>query len=246
MANNNDEMVELRRSLDALNSSFEFLANAEGFVDECDEYRTLETAIERAKSLAASVESRRVPSPLFKVFTEQRDVFEKHLLPKLGNCERFFLRQVNRESREAIMSARVWRCRVHLRDLSSVSQFAFRYSCRRKPENLCTVIEAYAYRENLVDIVRYAVEHLKHAYVITKGVLNACARTGNFDLFKYAIGRGAYFNARTFRILYQNRHHGDKQKCYEYLKKIKFGRSNNDGSHQYYKQILRDLEREFP
>ena len=44
-------------------------------------------------------------SALFKVFTsEQRDVFEKHVLPKLWKSERIMLRQVNRESRVAIQT----------------------------------------------------------------------------------------------------------------------------------------------
>ena len=44
-------------------------------------------------------------SALFKVFTlEQREAFEKHVLPKLWRSERIMLRQVNRESRVAIQT----------------------------------------------------------------------------------------------------------------------------------------------
>jgi hypothetical protein len=198
-AKNDDGMAELRRAFDALNSSFDHFVIAEGFVEESEEYRTLETAIKNAKEFAASLESHRGPSPLFKVFTmEQRDLFEKHVLPKLGNYERLFLRQVNRESREAIMSARDPLRRVHLSEVSSVSQFKFQLPYR-KNTHLNMLIDHTKRLDKNVAMIRYAREKFRKTYKFSKGTANMCASIGDFDLFKYVIGRGAPFNASTFR-----------------------------------------------
>lgn len=204
-------MAELKRALRELDTSFDHFVIAEGFVEKCEEYRTLDTAIERARELAASLESHRGPSPLFKVFTEQRDAFEKHVLPKLGRCERLFLRQVNRESRKAMKFAGVRRLRVRPEDLSSVSQFKFHFTY-----NKYNHINEIITQTKSLDIIRYAIENFP--YKFSKVTATACARVGDFDIFKYIIEKGARPKEETFRTLYRDRHTRDKGKCYAYLK----------------------------
>jgi hypothetical protein len=210
-AKNDDGMAELKRALRDLDTSFDHFVIAEGFVEKCEEYRTLDIAIERAKELAASLESHRGPSPLFKVFTEQRDVFAKHVLPKLGRCERLFLRQVNRDSRKAMKSAGARRLRVRPEDLSSVSQFKFHFTY-----NKYNHINEIITRTKSLDIIRYAIENFP--YKFSKLTATACARVGDFDTFKYIIEKGARPKEETFRTLYRDRHTRDKGKCYAYLK----------------------------
>jgi hypothetical protein len=145
------------------------------------------------------------------VFTEQRDAFEKHVLPKLGRCERLFLRQVNRESREAMKFAGVHRLRVRPEDLSSVSQFKFHFTY-----NKYNHINEIITQTKSLDIIRYAIENFP--YKFSKVTATACARVGDFDIFKYIIEKGARPKEETFRTLYRDRHTRDKGKCYAYLK----------------------------
>jgi len=194
-------MAELKRALRELDTSFDHFVIAEGFVEKCEEYRTLDTAIERG------------PSPLFKVFTEQRDAYEKHVLPKLGRCERLFLRQVNRESRKAMKFAGFRRLRVRPEDLSSVSQFKFHFTYTSNKYNHINEIIT---QTKSLDIIRYAIENFP--YKFSKLTATACARIGDFDIFKYIIEKGARPKAETFRTLYRDRHTRDKGKCYAYLK----------------------------
>jgi hypothetical protein len=212
-----DEMVELRRALDALNSSFDLLSNGEGFLEECEEYRTLERTKENAKSFSASLEKRCCgPSPLFKLFTRERlDVFEIHILPKLGRCERLFVRQLNRESREAIMSVRARLLRGRLSDLSSVSQYKFVLQYRKNPPT--HINRVISETENL-DIIRY-VHECKYGFDFSQGTAAVAARLGNFEIFEYVISKGAPFDANAFSVLNKDRHtNQDKARCYEFLK----------------------------
>jgi hypothetical protein len=211
---NSDKMVELRRALDALNSSFDLYVNAEGW-DEA--HQTHESAIERAKSFSASLEKHCCgPSPLFKLFTRERlDVFEMHVLPKLGRCERLFVRQLNRESREAIMSVRARLLRGRLLDLSSVSQYKFVLQYRKNPPS--HINSVICETENL-DIIRY-VHECNRGFDFSKGTAAVAARLGNFEIFKYVISKGAPFDAKAFRVLDKDRHtNQDKARCYEFLK----------------------------
>jgi len=237
-AKNDDGMAELRRALRELDSSFDHFVIAEGFVETCEEYRTLETAIERAKEFAASLESHRGASPLFKVFTEQRDVFEKHVLPKLGRCELLFLGQVNRASRKAIKSAPVCRLRVRPEDLSSVSQFKFHFTYKKYHR----INEIIKQTKNL-DIIRYAVENFPYKFV--RSTATACAEVGDFDIFKYVIEKGARPKEETFRALYRDRHTRDKGKCYAYLKHF-CDEKRKKGRGQSWMYLTSELESSYP
>ena len=79
-----------------------------------------------------------------------------------------------------------------------------------------------------LDIIRYAIENFP--YEFSKSTATACARVGDFDIFKYIIEKGALPKKETFRTLYRDRHTRDKGKFYAYLKhfcgenrKIRYG-----------------------
>jgi hypothetical protein len=124
-------------------------------------------------------------SALFKVFTlEQRDVFEKHVLPKLWKSERIMLRQVNRESRVAIQTV-----------LSAKDYFGLGFPFRFVSTHINVIIE----QTRNLKMVRYAHEHLHHKF--SKGTANVAATTGKVGILKYVLDNGAPVSVYTLRIL---------------------------------------------
>ena len=88
-------------------------------------------------------------SVLFKVFTlEQRDVLEKHVLPKLWKRERIMLRQLNRESRVAMQTV-----------LSAKDYFGLAF-----PFHVPTHINEIIQASRDLEMVRYAHEHLHYKF----------------------------------------------------------------------------------
>ena len=89
-------------------------------------------------------------SVLFKVFTlEQRDVFEKHVLPKLRKREQVTLRRVHRESRVAMQTV-----------LSAKDYQILAFSLDHVPTHINTIIQ----QTRKLEMVRYAHEHLHYAF----------------------------------------------------------------------------------
>ena len=81
-------------------------------------------------------------SALFKVFaSEQREVFEKHVLPKLWKRERVTLRRVNRESRVAMQTV-----------LSAKDYFGLGFPFRFVSTHINVIIE----QTRNLEMVRYA------------------------------------------------------------------------------------------
>ena len=124
-------------------------------------------------------------SALFKVFTlEQRDVFEKHVLPKLWTRERNMLRQVNRESRVAMQTV-----------LSAKDYFGLGFPFRFVSTHINNIIQ----QTRDLEMVRYAHEH-RH-YKFSKGTANVVANIGVFGILKYVVDNGAPVSVYTLRIL---------------------------------------------
>lgn len=113
-------------------------------------------------------------SVLFKVFTlEQRDVFEKHVLPKLRKRERVMLRQVNRESRVAMQTL-----------LSEKDYQILAFSLDHVPTHINVIIE----QTRNLEMVRYAREHLH--YKFSGGTANHAANFGEVGILKYVVDNG--------------------------------------------------------
>ena len=122
---------------------------------------------------------------LFKVFTlEQRDVFEKHVLPKLWKRDRGMLRQVNRESRAAMQTL------LSEKDYHLLG-FPFRF--------VSTHINIIIQQTRDLEMVRYAHERLH--YKFSKGTANVAATTGEVGILKYVLDNGAPVSVYTLRIL---------------------------------------------
>jgi len=131
-------------------------------------------------------------SVLFKVFTlEQRDVLEKHVLPKLWKRERIMLRQLNRESRVAmqtVLSAKDY--------LALTFPFTLHYgSLRNVPWHINTIIQ----QTRDLEMVRYAHKHLH--YKFSKATANVAADIGECEILKYVVDNGAPVSVYTLRIL---------------------------------------------
>jgi hypothetical protein len=150
-----------------------------------DEKDTKEESDETAEHSKEEKGLNKNMSVLFKVFTlEQRDVLEKHVLPKLWKRERAMLRQVNRESRVAMQTL-----------LSAKDYQILAFSLDHVPRYINTIIQ----ETRDLEMVRYAHEHLH--YQFSKGTANSAATTGEIGILKYVVDNGAPVSVYTLRIL---------------------------------------------
>jgi len=172
------------------------------FVTFCEVFYRYEKSIETSRQKIRVLERRErfnknmsePPSVLFKVFTlEQRDVFAKHVLPKLGTRERDRLRQVHRESRVAMQTV-----------LSAKDYFGLAF-----PFHVPTHINEIIQASRDLEMVRYAHEHLH--YKFSKGTANVAANIANklaanvvvddYGILKYVVDNGAPVELKTLHIL---------------------------------------------
>ena len=129
-------------------------------------------------------------SVLFKVFTlEQRDVFEKHVLPKLRKREQVTLRRVHRESRVAMQTV-----------LSAKDYQILAFSLDHVPTHINTIIQ----QTRKLEMVRYAHEHLHYAFSKETANVAASIHYKNVDdcgILKYVVDNGAPVTLKTLHIL---------------------------------------------
>jgi archaellum component FlaC len=141
------------------------------------------------------------PSPLWKLVTEWRDVFEKEVLTKLNGTEQKLFSQTCRASREAIRRAKIkLRRKFWIHELSSISQLELAWAnyqwgakgkyiddgeeYTKNQEEFCAQV---AYTNDLA-LLRWVREEKECAWdYLTSGM---AARLGNLEMLKYCVENG--------------------------------------------------------
>jgi len=140
------------------------------------------------------------PSPLWKLVTEWKDVFEKEVLTKLNKTEQKLFSQTCRASRLAIKRAKIkLRRKFWIRELSSISQLELAWAnyqwggkgkyddgveYTKNQESFCRRV-AYTNNPALLQWVR---EEKSCAW--DYGTSGTAARLGNLEMLKYCVENG--------------------------------------------------------
>ena len=141
------------------------------------------------------------PTPLWKLVTEWKDVFEKEVLTKLNGTEQKLFSQTCRASREAIRRAKIkLRRKFWIHELSSISQLELAWAnyqwgakgkyiddgeeYTKNQEEFCAQV---AYTNDLA-LLRWVREVRECAW--DYGTSGTAAYLGNLDMLKYCVENG--------------------------------------------------------
>jgi len=147
------------------------------------------------------------PTPLWKLVTEWKDVFEKEVLTKLNKTEQKLFSQTCRASREAIKRAKIkLEDKFRIPELSSISQLELAWAnyewggtvkhtngreFTKNQEQFCARV---AYTNDLA-LLRWVREEKECAWdYLTSG---AAAILGNLEMLKYCVENGCEVGTRT-------------------------------------------------
>jgi hypothetical protein len=182
------------------------------------------------------------PTPLWKLVTEWKDVFEKEVLTKLNRTEQKLFSQTCRASREAIKRAKIkLEDKFRIRELSSISQLElawanYQWGAKGKysngteytktQEEFCDSVAC----TNDLALLRWVREEKSCAWNWqTSGV---AALLGNLEMLKYCVENGCEVNGGTCAEAAEFGH----LECLKYLREknvkwdhrtVQFARENN-------------------
>jgi hypothetical protein len=141
------------------------------------------------------------PTPLWKLVTEWKDVFEKEILTKLNRTEQKLFSQTCRASREAIKRAKIkLRDKFRIRELSSISQLElawanYQWGGKGKypdgVEEYTKIQETFCDRvaaTNDLALLRWVREAKECAW--DYGTSGIAAILGNLEMLKYCVENG--------------------------------------------------------
>jgi len=164
------------------------------------------------------------PTPLWKLVTEWKDVFEKEVLTKLDRLEQKMFSQACRASREAIKRAKIrLRKKFWIYELSSISQLELAWAnyewggtvkytngreYTRNQEEFCARVALM----NDLALLRWVREEKECAWdYLTSG---RAAILGNLEMLKYCVENGCEVNTGTCAAAAK---HGNLD-CLKYLR----------------------------
>jgi len=182
------------------------------------------------------------PTPLWKLVTEWKDVFEKEVLTKLNGTEKKLFSQTCRASREAIRRAKIeLEDTFRIRKLSSISQLELAWAnykwggtvkyangreYRKNQEQFCARVAA----TNDLALLRWVREKKECAWDYrTSG---QAAVQGNLEMLKYCVENGCEVHRGTCSTAAE---YGNLE-CLKYLREknvewdertVQFARENN-------------------
>ena len=129
-------------------------------------------------------------SPLWRLITEQRDIFAKCVLPHLNETDRFFFEMANDESRNVLEYAgvNVSGLGFRVRECSSISTLECAWNVidqgKRSQVSFCTQVAM----TKKLELLKWAREEKKCEWDEFTSEMAAC--NGNIEILKYCVDNG--------------------------------------------------------
>jgi len=145
-------------------------------------------------------------SPLWRLITEQRDIFAKCVLPHLNETDRFFFEMANDESRNVLEYAgvNVSGLGFRVRECSSISTLECAWNVidqgKRSQVSFCTQVAM----TKKLELLKWAREEKKCEWDEFTSEMAAC--NGNIEILKYCVDNGCPLRDDLSAIVAQHGH----------------------------------------